>query len=62
MPIDILSMGIRLAGHALVAQRLRQGRSIIAGDTAHQFTRTGGLGCNNTAVEDAMNPTWKPAR
>lgn len=60
VPIEILSMGNWLAGHALVAQRLRQGRVFIAGDAAHLFTPTGGLGYN-TAVEDAVNLGWKLA-
>jgi 2-polyprenyl-6-methoxyphenol hydroxylase-like FAD-dependent oxidoreductase len=60
IPIEILSMGTWLAGHALVAQRFRQGRVFIAGDAAHLFTPTGGLGYN-TAVEDAVNLGWKLA-
>ncbi|KAF1023921.1 MAG: 2,4-dichlorophenol 6-monooxygenase [Paracidovorax wautersii] len=60
LPIEILSMGTWLAGHALVAQRLRQGRVFIAGDAAHLFTPTGGLGYN-TAIEDAVNLGWKLA-
>lgn len=60
VPIEILSMGTWLAGHALVAQRFRQGRVFIAGDAAHLFTPTGGLGYN-TAVEDAVNLGWKLA-
>src|SRR4029078_536103 len=60
VPIEILSMGTWLAGHALVAQRFRQGRLFIAGDAAHLFTPTGGLGYN-TAVEDAANLGWKLA-
>lgn len=58
VPIEILSMGTWLAGHALVAQRLQQGRVFIAGDAAHLFTPTGGLGYN-TAIEDAVNLAWK---
>ena len=60
LPIEILSMGTWLAGHALVAQRFRQGRVFIAGDAAHLFTPAGGLGYN-TAVEDAVNLGWKLA-
>lgn len=59
-PVEILSMGTWLAGHALVAQRLRAGRVFIAGDAAHLFTPTGGLGYN-TAIEDAVNLGWKLA-
>ena len=60
VPIDILSMGTWLAGHALVAKRFQHGRTLIAGDAAHLFTPTGGLGYN-TAVEDAVNLAWKLA-
>lgn len=60
LPVEVLSTGTWLAGHALVAQRLRQGRVFIAGDAAHLFTPTGGLGYN-TAVEDAVNLGWKLA-
>ncbi len=60
VPMEILSMGTWLAGHALVAQRLQRGRVFIAGDAAHLFTPTGGLGYN-TAVEDAVNLAWKLA-
>ncbi len=60
VPIEILSMGTWLAGHALVAQRYQQGRVFIGGDAAHLFTPTGGLGYN-TAVEDSVNLAWKLA-
>jgi len=60
LPIEVLSTGTWLAGHALVAQRFRRGRVFIAGDAAHLFTPTGGLGYN-TAIEDAVNLAWKLA-
>ena len=60
VPIEVLSAGTWLAGHALVAQRFGAGRVFIAGDAAHLFTPTGGLGYN-TAVEDAVNLGWKLA-
>jgi 2-polyprenyl-6-methoxyphenol hydroxylase-like FAD-dependent oxidoreductase len=60
IPIEILSMGTWLAGHALVAQKFQRGRVFIAGDAVHLFTPTGGLGYN-TAVEDAINLAWKLA-
>jgi 2-polyprenyl-6-methoxyphenol hydroxylase-like FAD-dependent oxidoreductase len=60
VPFDLLSMGTWLAGHALVAERLVHGRVVLAGDAAHLFTPTGGLGYN-TAVEDAVNLGWKLA-
>ncbi len=56
--IDILSRGTWTAGHTLVADRFRKGRVFIAGDAAHLFTPTGGLGYN-TAIEDAVNLGWK---
>ncbi|MFN0161211.1 MAG: FAD-dependent monooxygenase [Burkholderiales bacterium] len=48
------------AGHALVADRFRAGRLIIAGDAAHLFTPTGGMGYN-TSIDDAVNLGWKLA-
>lgn len=58
IPIEILSMGTWLAGHALVAESFQRGRVFLAGDAVHLFTPTGGLGYN-TAVEDAVNLAWK---
>ena len=60
IPIEVLSVCTWTAGHALVADKFRQGRIFIAGDAAHLFTPTGGLGYN-TAVEDAVNLGWKLA-
>ena len=60
IPIDILSTGVWIAGHSLVAERYQRGRVFIAGDAAHLFTPTGGLGYN-TAVGDAVNLGWKLA-
>lgn len=57
---EILAHGTWLAGAALVADRFRSGRAFIAGDAAHLFTTTGGLGYN-TAVDDAVNLGWKLA-
>ena len=58
--LEILSRSSWTAGHALVAQRMRAGRFFLAGDAAHLFTPTGGLGYN-TGVEDAVNLGWKLA-
>ena len=58
--IEILSMATWLAGHALVAESFQRGRVFLGGDAAHLFTPTGGLGYN-TAVEDAVNLSWKLA-
>jgi len=60
LDIEVLSAGTWVAGHALVAERFQAGRIFIAGDAAHLFTPTGGLGYN-TAVEDAVNLGWKLA-
>lgn len=60
IPIEILSLGTWTAGHSLVAESFQRGRVFLAGDAAHLFTPTGGLGYN-TAVEDAVNLGWKLA-
>ena len=61
IPIEVLSCGTWTAGHSLVAQSFQRGRVFLAGDAAHLFTPTGGLGYN-TAVEDAVNLGWKLAQ
>ena len=48
------------AGYALVADRFKVGRMLVAGDAAHLFTPTGGMGYN-TSVDDAVNLGWKLA-
>ncbi|MFM6991533.1 MAG: FAD-dependent monooxygenase [Rhodoferax sp.] len=48
------------AGYTLVANQYHAGRLFIAGDAAHLFTPTGGMGYN-TAVDDAVNLGWKLA-
>lgn len=58
--VQLLSRSSWTAGHALVAGQLRAGRFFLAGDAAHLFTPTGGLGYN-TGVEDAVNLGWKLA-
>ena len=48
------------AGYALVADAFRRGRLLVAGDAAHLFTPTGGMGYN-TSIDDAVNLGWKLA-
>ena len=60
LAVEVLARDTWTAGHALVAERFAEGRVFIAGDAAHLFTPTGGLGYN-TAVEDAVNLGWKLA-
>ena len=43
-----------------VAERFQQGRVFLAGDSAHRFPPTGGLGLN-TGIQDAHNLAWKLA-
>jgi hypothetical protein len=60
-PLEILSTDTWHGGYMLVAERYTSGgRVLIAGDAAHLFTPTGGLGYN-TAVDDVCNLGWKLA-
>jgi 2,4-dichlorophenol 6-monooxygenase len=45
---------------AIVADRYRSGRILLAGDAAHRHPPTTGLGLN-TAIQDAHNLAWKLA-
>ncbi|MFZ3033710.1 MAG: FAD-dependent monooxygenase [Parvibaculum sp.] len=45
---------------ARIAEHYRKGRIFLAGDAAHRFPPTGGLGLNTGAV-DAQNLAWKLA-
>jgi 2-polyprenyl-6-methoxyphenol hydroxylase-like FAD-dependent oxidoreductase len=45
---------------AQIAERYRAGRIFLAGDAAHRFPPTGGLGLN-TGAGDAQNLAWKLA-
>jgi len=60
LDIEIIMRSNWNAGYALVAEKFSRGRIFIAGDAAHLFTPTGGLGYN-TGVEDAVNLGWKLA-
>ncbi|NEC85080.1 FAD-dependent monooxygenase [Streptomyces sp. SID12501] len=44
--------------HLLVADQYRDGRVLLAGDSAHQYIPTGGFGLN-TGIGDADNLAWK---
>ncbi len=57
---EVLHTGTWTAGFMLVAERFRKGRLFIAGDAAHLFTPTGGMGYN-TSIDDAVNLGWKLA-
>jgi 2-polyprenyl-6-methoxyphenol hydroxylase-like FAD-dependent oxidoreductase len=48
------------AGQAFVADSFGHGRVMLAGDSVHLFTPTGGFGVN-TGVDDAVNLGWKLA-
>lgn len=59
-PLRVISAQNWTAGHALVAERYAKGRVFLAGDAAHLFTPTGGMGMN-TGIDDAVNLAWKLA-
>jgi 2-polyprenyl-6-methoxyphenol hydroxylase-like FAD-dependent oxidoreductase len=59
-PFEILGIAEWTAGFTLVADRYSKGRIFIAGDAAHLFTPTAGLGYN-TSVDDVCNLGWKLA-
>ncbi|TAL79906.1 MAG: hypothetical protein EPN76_01075 [Burkholderiaceae bacterium] len=58
VPFHLISSTTWTAGFALVAEKMWQGRIFLAGDSAHLFTPTGGMGYN-TGIEDAANLAWK---
>jgi 2-polyprenyl-6-methoxyphenol hydroxylase-like FAD-dependent oxidoreductase len=60
--IDVEFIGHKpwTAGQALVADSFGRGRAVLAGDSVHLFTPTGGLGMN-TGIDDAANLGWKLA-
>lgn len=58
--VEILGYHPWSAGQALVAERYKAGRILIAGDAAHLFTPTGGFGMN-TGIDDSSNLAWKLA-
>lgn len=58
--VEVISHASWTAGFTLVADAFQKDRVFLAGNAAHLFTPTGGLGYN-TAVEDAVNLGWKLA-
>ena len=56
---EILSVG-KWRMNASVAETLVRGRTILVGDSAHQFPPTGGLGVN-TGIQGMHNAIWKLA-
>ncbi len=58
--VELLGNSIWTAGQALVAERFGAGRVLLAGDSVHLFTPTGGFGMN-PGVDDAANLAWKLA-
>lgn len=60
VPVHVIGYVPWVAGHALVAERYKAGRVLIAGDAAHLFTPSGGFGMN-TGIDDSSNIAWKLA-
>jgi 2-polyprenyl-6-methoxyphenol hydroxylase-like FAD-dependent oxidoreductase len=60
LDVEIVARSSWNAGYTLVAEKFSKGRIFLGGDAVHLFTPTGGLGYN-TAVEDAVNLSWKLA-
>ena len=60
IPIKVHSAKPWTAGLALVAERYQDRRVLMAGDSIHLFTPTGGFGMN-TGVDDTANLAWKLA-
>jgi 2-polyprenyl-6-methoxyphenol hydroxylase-like FAD-dependent oxidoreductase len=60
IPVQVLGYYPWSAGQALVAERYKAGRIMLAGDAAHVFTPTGGFGMN-TGIDDSANLAWKLA-
>ncbi|WGS55181.1 FAD-dependent monooxygenase (plasmid) [Paraburkholderia sp. D15] len=58
IPFVVRSRSRWTAGFALVAEKFSEQRVFLAGDAAHLFTPTGGLGYN-TGIDDAANLAWK---
>ena len=57
-PFDVLSVQEWIAGLALVTDHYQKNRVILAGDSVHLFTPSGGFGFN-TGIDDTANLGWK---
>ncbi len=60
IPFHMLGHWKWIPGRALVADAYGRGRAVLAGDSVHLFSPTGGFGMN-TGVDDAANLGWKLA-
>ena len=58
--VEIISVQEWLAGLAMVTDHYQKGRIVLAGDSVHLFTPSGGFGFN-TGIDDAANIGWKLA-
>ncbi|MBT3991067.1 MAG: monooxygenase [Rhodospirillaceae bacterium] len=58
--VEIISVQEWLAGLAMVTDHYQKGRVVLAGDSVHLFTPSGGFGFN-TGIDDAANIGWKLA-
>ena len=58
--VEIISVQEWQAGLAMVTDHYQKGRVILAGDSVHLFTPSGGFGFN-TGIDDAANIGWKLA-
>jgi 2-polyprenyl-6-methoxyphenol hydroxylase-like FAD-dependent oxidoreductase len=58
--VEIVSVQEWQAGLAMVTDHYQKGRVILAGDSVHLFTPSGGFGFN-TGIDDAANIGWKLA-
>lgn len=59
VPLDLVAV-TPWRVYAQVAARYQSGHAFLAGDAAHRFPPTGGLGLN-TGIQDAHNLAWKLA-
>jgi 2-polyprenyl-6-methoxyphenol hydroxylase-like FAD-dependent oxidoreductase len=58
--VEIISVQEWQAGLAMVTEHYQKGRIILAGDSVHLFTPSGGFGFN-TGIDDIANIGWKLA-